>query len=169
MLQRRRHAHTIAAAEHICMPQFSTKVIVRQTPFKDRLSIYMRMRVKGLQAMRFGASPAACRHAMNLGLEWSKQRLNSSAQEELQRIQENAQEHMQKVLDQWAHSDVWWNHVTSNCTRLFSQIAEYDLPSMQACEPKMSESVQWLHSGTVMLMVHDCILHVTAGIATCKG
>lgn len=56
------------------------------------------MLVVGLQALRFGASPAACNQAMNLGFTWSKQRLSSAAQEDMQSIQQHAQEYMQKVF-----------------------------------------------------------------------
>ena len=47
--------------------------------------------------MRFGASAASCRQAMNLGFDWAKQRLNPAALEEMQQVQQQAEEHMQKV------------------------------------------------------------------------
>lgn len=59
--------------------------------------LYMRTVMVGVQAMRFGASPAACRQAMSLGFTWSKQRLSSAAQEDMQRIEQHAEKHMQKV------------------------------------------------------------------------
>lgn len=52
----------------------------------------------GMQAMRFGASPVACKQSMSLGFTWSKQRLSGAALEDMQRIQQHGQEHMQKVV-----------------------------------------------------------------------
>ena len=51
----------------------------------------------GAQAMRFGASPAACRQAMDLGFACSSKRLSPAAQQDLACIQHSAEEHMQKV------------------------------------------------------------------------
>ncbi|KAL3158831.1 hypothetical protein ABBQ32_011557 [Trebouxia sp. C0010 RCD-2024] len=58
-------------------------------------------RGRGLQAMRFGASPAACTQAMNLGFAWSMQRLSSAAQEDICSVQQHAQKQMQKAIDRF--------------------------------------------------------------------
>ncbi|KAL3135667.1 hypothetical protein ABBQ38_006142 [Trebouxia sp. C0009 RCD-2024] len=54
-----------------------------------------------LAAMRFGATPAACKQAMKLGFAGSMQRLSSAAQEDMRCVQQHAHEQMQKAIDKY--------------------------------------------------------------------
>ena len=89
----------------LCMTYF-----VQTDTVKAQHMLYTRMLLVGVQAMRFGASPAACRQAMSLGFEWSMQQLSSAAQEDLKRNEQHAQQHMQKV--DCTTSSTMFPHVT---------------------------------------------------------
>ena len=99
---------------HWCLKLSGPTLRNRQNHSKGQTFISHKNACGSLQALRFGASMAACNQAMNLGFAWSKQKLSSAAQEDMQSIQQHAQEVMQKVLGPEVRS-LAYSYVTLPC------------------------------------------------------
>lgn len=69
--------------------------------FLGQANMLEEMSGHALAAMRFGVTAEGCKQAVDLGFQWSVQRLSPAAQQDAQQVQQQAGEALQKAIERY--------------------------------------------------------------------